>query len=78
MLVQCPATAVGPCRVAAHIVVKGRPAGYGFARLARQSTGRVVLRLNGVKGRTKAVVSVTVRDKSKRATISKRTIVILP
>ena len=77
VLVECPATAIGPCRVAAHLVVKGRAAGYGFARLARRTTSRVVVRADGVKGRTKAQVVVTVRDKSRRATISRRNILIL-
>jgi DNA-binding beta-propeller fold protein YncE len=78
VLVECPAIAIGPCRVATHLVVKGRPAGYGFSRLARRTTGRVVLRAAGVSGRTKAQVVVTVRDKSRRASISRRTITILP
>ena len=78
VLVECPPTAVGPCRVAAHLLVKGKSKGYGFSRLKPRTTGRIVLRANGVKGRTKARVVVTVRDKSRRATIVKRTILILP
>jgi DNA-binding beta-propeller fold protein YncE len=78
VLVECPPTAIGPCRVAAHLLVKGQSKGYGFSRLKPRTTGRVVLRANGVKGRTKAQVVVTVRDKSRRATIVKRTILILP
>jgi 6-phosphogluconolactonase (cycloisomerase 2 family) len=78
VLVECPAIAIGPCRVATRLVVRGKAAGYGFARLARRTTGRIVLRADGVKGRTKAQVVVTVRDKTRRATISRRNIVILP
>ena len=78
VLVECPAIAIGPCRIATHLVVKGQAAGYGFARLARRTTGRIVLRAGGVNGRTKAQVVVTVRDKTRRATISRRTIVIVP
>jgi 6-phosphogluconolactonase (cycloisomerase 2 family) len=78
VLVECPAIAIGPCRVAVHLLVKGRTAGYGFSRLRTRSTGRVVTRANGVTGRTRAQVVVTVRDKSRRATIVKRTILILP
>ena len=78
VLVECPAIAIGPCRIATRLVVRGKAAGYGFARVARQTTGRIVLRADGVKGRTKAQVVVTVRDKTRRATISRRTIVILP
>jgi hypothetical protein len=78
VLVECPAVAIGPCRIATHLVVKGQAAGYGFARLARRTTRRIVLRADGVKGRTKAQVVVTVRDRTRRATISRRTIVIVP
>jgi 6-phosphogluconolactonase (cycloisomerase 2 family) len=78
VLVECPAIAIGPCRIATHLVIKGHAAGYGFSRLARRTTGRVVLRADGVKGRTTAQVVVTVRDRSRRASISKRTILILP
>ena len=78
VLVECPPTAIGACRVAAHLLVKGQSKGYGFSRLKPRTTGRVVLRANGVKRRTKALVVVTVRDKSRRATIVKRTILILP
>ena len=78
VLVDCPAIAIGPCRIAMRVVIRGKAAGYGFARLQRQTTGRVVLRATGVKGRTKAQVVVTVRDKSRRATITRRTIVIIP
>jgi 6-phosphogluconolactonase (cycloisomerase 2 family) len=78
VLVECPAIAIGPCRIATHLVVKGRAAGYGFSRLTRRTTGRVVLRADGVTRRTKAQVVVTVRDRTRRATISTRTIVILP
>jgi 6-phosphogluconolactonase (cycloisomerase 2 family) len=78
VLVECPAIAIGPCRVAVHLLVKGRSAGYGFSRLRTRSTGRVVTRANGVKGRTRAQVVVTVRDRSRRATIVRRTILILP
>ena len=53
-------------------------AGYGFARVKRRATGRIVVRANGVTGRTKAQVVVTVRDRSRRATVVKRTILILP
>ena len=78
VLVECPPTAIGACRVAAHLLVRGQSKGYGFSRLKPRTTGRVVLRANGVKGRTRAQVVVTVRDKSRRATIVKRTILILP
>ena len=78
VLVDCPAIAIGPCRVAAHLLVKGRNAGYGFAKLGHQTTGRVNIRTIGVKGRTRADVVVTVRDRTKRATIVRRKIVILP
>ena len=78
VLVECPAIAIGPCRVAVHLLVKGRSAGYGFSRLRTRSTGRVVTRADGVTGRTRAQVVVTVRDKSRRATVVKRTILILP
>ncbi len=77
VLVECPAIAIGPCRVATRLVIDGKAAGYGFARLQRRTTGRIVLRADGVKGRTRAQVVVTVRDKTRRATISRRTIVIL-
>jgi sugar lactone lactonase YvrE len=76
--VQCPAVAIGPCRIATHLLIKGRSAGYGFARLARRTTGRITLGAGGVRGRTKAVVVVTMRDKTRRATVSRRTILILP
>ena len=56
VLVECPAITVGQCRVAVHLLVKGRSAGYGFAKLRPRSTGRVVTRAIGVKGRTKAQV----------------------
>ena len=78
MLVECPAVAIGPCRIATHLVVRARPRATASRACARQTTGRIVLRADGVKGRTKAQVVVTVRDKSRRATISRRTIVILP
>jgi 6-phosphogluconolactonase (cycloisomerase 2 family) len=78
VLVECPPTAIGPCRVAAHLIVKGKGKGYGFSRLKPRTTGRIVLRAKGVKGRTKAQVVVAVRDRSRRATIVKRTILILP
>jgi DNA-binding beta-propeller fold protein YncE len=78
VLVECPPTAIGPCRVAAHLLVRGQSKGYGFSRIKPRTTGRVVLRANGLHGRTKAQVVVTVRDKSRRATIVKRTILILP
>ncbi len=39
VLVECPAVAIGPCRIATHLVVKGQAAGYGFARLARRHDG---------------------------------------
>ena len=76
--IECPAVAIGPCRMATHLLIKGHASGYGFARLARRATGRVKLRAGGVRGRTKAVVVVTVRDATRRATVSRRTIVILP
>ena len=78
VLVECPATAIGPCRVAVHLLVNGKSKGYGFARVVRRATGRVVTRAKGVSGRTKAQVVVTLRDKSRRATVVKRTILILP
>jgi DNA-binding beta-propeller fold protein YncE len=78
VLVECPAIAIGRCRVAVHLLVNGRSAGYGFSRLRTRSTGRVVTRAKGVTGRTRAQVVVTVRDKSRRATVVKRTILILP
>jgi 6-phosphogluconolactonase (cycloisomerase 2 family) len=78
VLVECPAVAIGPCRVAVHLLVKGQSKGYGFARVVRRATGRVVTRAAGVKGRTKAQVVVTVRDRTRRATIVRRNILILP
>lgn len=78
VLVECPPIAIGPCRVAAHLLVNGKSKGYGFSRLKPRTTGRVVLRANGVHGRTKAQLVVTVRDKSRRATIVRRAILILP
>jgi hypothetical protein len=78
VLVECPRTAIGACRVAAHLLVEGQGKGYGFSRIRPRTTGRVVLRANGVKGRAKAQVVVTVRDRSRRATIVRRTILILP
>jgi 6-phosphogluconolactonase (cycloisomerase 2 family) len=78
VLVDCPAIAIGPCRVAAHLLVNGRSAGYGFSKLEHQTTGRVNIRTLGVNGRTRAEVVVTVRDRSKRATVVKRKILILP
>jgi 6-phosphogluconolactonase (cycloisomerase 2 family) len=78
VLVECPPTAIGPCRVAAHLLVAGTSRGYGFSRVRRRSTGRVVLRAKRVKGRTRAQVVVTVRDRSRRARIVSRTILILP
>jgi 6-phosphogluconolactonase (cycloisomerase 2 family) len=78
VLVECPPTAIGPCRVAAHLLVKGVSKGYGFSRIKPRGTGRVVLRANGVKGRTKAQIVFTVRDRTRRATIVRRTILILP
>src|SRR5262249_32288503 len=47
VLVECPPTAIGGCRIATHLVIRGRTAGYGFARLRSRSTGRVVLRADG-------------------------------
>jgi hypothetical protein len=61
-----------------HLLVNGKSTGYGFARVMRRSTGRVVTGAKGVTRRTKAQVVVTVRDKSRRATVVKRTILILP
>jgi hypothetical protein len=78
VLVECPATAIGSCRIATHLVVDGRAAGYGFAQLKRRTTGRIVVRADGVTGRKRVQVVVTVRDKSRRATVVKRTILILP
>jgi hypothetical protein len=78
VLVECPPIAIGPCRVAAHLLVSGKSKGYGFSRLKPRTTGRIVLRAKGVHGRTRAQVVVTVRDKSRRATVVKRTILILP
>jgi 6-phosphogluconolactonase (cycloisomerase 2 family) len=78
VLVECPATAIGACRIATHLVVSGRTAGYGFARLARRTTGRVVVRADGVTGRRKVQVVDTVRAASRRATVVKRTILVLP
>jgi len=78
VLVECPATAIGPCRVAVHLLVNGKSKGYGFARVVRRATGRVVTRARGVSGRTKAQVVVTLRDRSRRATVVRRTILILP
>ena len=78
VLVECPAIAIGPCRVAVHLLVKGQSKGYGFGRVVRRATGRVVTRAGGVTGRTKAQVVVTVRDKTRRATIVRRNILILP
>jgi DNA-binding beta-propeller fold protein YncE len=78
VLVDCPPTAIGTCRMAARLAVNGRSVGYGFASIGRLATGRVVLRAAGVKGRTKARVIVTVRDGTRRATVSQRAIVIVP
>jgi hypothetical protein len=78
VLVECPPTAIGPCTVAARLAVNGRSVGYGFAHIVRFATGRVVLRAAGVSGRTKAQVVVTVRDRTRRATVSQRSILILP
>ena len=78
VLVECPPIAIGPCRVAVHLFVAGQSKGYGFSRVVRRATGRVVTRAAGVKGRTKAQVVVTVRDRSRRATVVRRTILILP
>jgi hypothetical protein len=61
-----------------HLFVAGQSKGYGFSRVVRRATGRVVTRAAGVKGRTKAQVVVTVRDRSRRATVVRRTILILP
>ena len=76
--VDCPPQAIGPCRVAAHLIVGGRSAGYGFARIARIATGIVTVRASGVSGRTKARVVVTVRDRTRRTTPSQRTLLIVP
>ncbi|HEY3614711.1 MAG TPA: Ig-like domain-containing protein, partial [Gaiellales bacterium] len=78
VLVDCPPEAIGPCRMAARLVVGGKSVGYGFARVARFATGRVVVLASGVSGRTKARVIVTVRDGTRRATASQRAIVIVP
>jgi len=78
VLVECPATAIGACRIATHLVVDGHAAGYGFAQLKRRTTGRIVVRADGVTGRKRVQVVVTVRDKSRRATVVKRTVLILP
>jgi hypothetical protein len=76
--VECPAIAIGPCRIAVHLLVKGQSKGYGFSRVVRRATGRVVTGAAGVKGRTRAQVVVTVRDKSRGASVARRTILILP
>jgi 6-phosphogluconolactonase (cycloisomerase 2 family) len=78
VLVECPPIAVGPCRVGVHLLVGGQSKGYGFSRVVRRATGRVVTGALGVTGRTRAQVVVTVRDRSPRATIVRRTILILP
>ena len=62
VLVECPPIAIGPCRVAVHLFVAGQSKGYGFSRVVRRATQ----------------VVVTVRDRSRRATVVRRTILILP
>jgi 6-phosphogluconolactonase (cycloisomerase 2 family) len=77
VLVECPLAAIGPCRFAARLVVNGRST-YALARTARGKTATIVIRAGGAKGRTKAQFSVTVRDQTRLATVSGRTILVLP
>jgi DNA-binding beta-propeller fold protein YncE len=77
VLVDCPPTAIGPCRFASRLIVNGRSS-YAFARVARSKTASIFIRAGHAKGRTKARFVVTVRDRSRGATVSQRTILILP
>jgi DNA-binding beta-propeller fold protein YncE len=77
VLVTCPATAIGPCRFAARLVVNGH-ATYAFARAARLGTARIAILASSLRKRAKAQFSVTVRDRARQATVSRRTILILP
>jgi DNA-binding beta-propeller fold protein YncE len=77
VLVECPAAAIGPCRFAARLIVKGHST-YAFARAARTKAAGIVIRAGATKGRTKAQFIVTVRDKTRLATVSQRSILILP
>jgi Bacterial Ig domain len=77
VLVDCPPTAIGPCRFAGRLIVNGRSS-YAFARVARSKTASIFIRAGHAKGRTKARFVVTVRDRSRGATVSQRTILILP
>jgi Big-like domain-containing protein len=49
VLVECPAIAIGPCRVAVHLLVNGKTKGYGFARVARCATGRAAPRSSSAR-----------------------------
>ena len=75
VLVECPTTAIGPCRFAARLIVKGGSS-YAFARAARARRAGIVIRAGRAKSRTKAQFSVTVRDQTRLATVSRRTILI--
>jgi DNA-binding beta-propeller fold protein YncE len=77
VLVDCPATAIGPCRFAARLVVDGH-ASYAVARVARLGTARIVIRAGSLKKRARAQFTVTVRDRTRQATVSRRTILVLP
>ena len=50
VLVECPPIAIGPCRVAVHLFVAGQSKGYGFSRVVRRATGRVVTRADRGEG----------------------------
>ena len=77
VLVDCPPTAIGPCRFASRLIVNGRSS-YAFARVGRSKTASIFIRAGRVKGRTTARFLVTLRDQSRGATVSERTILILP
>ena len=77
VLVDCPPAAIGPCRFATRLIVDGRST-YAFVRTARSKTASIFIRAGRTKGRTKAQFIVTVRDQTRQATVSQRTILILP
>jgi 6-phosphogluconolactonase (cycloisomerase 2 family) len=75
--VACPLAAIGPCRFAARLLVGGHSS-YAFARTLRGRTASIVIRAGRAKHRTQAQFTVTVRDQTRLATVSRRTILILP
>jgi DNA-binding beta-propeller fold protein YncE len=77
VLVECPPAAIGACRFASRLIVNGRST-YAVARSARSKTASIFIRAGHARGRTKAQFIVTVRDQTRGATVSQRTIVILP